>query len=743
MDVTNEVYVIDEKYIEKAQGAVIGKVAGVRLGIIYEFNKTSAEIQAELPYVQTYSQEGHVTYADDDTTGFVMFAKCFEEINELDELTPEIVGDVILNYAAENRGFFWWGENGTERNAYHQLLQGVSPEVSGDYEHVGSLCNCIGGQIFFEAIPLICAGHPEDAAKVAGIVSRVMHNGEGAIGGQFICACVSAAFVEKDIEKVIEKALSLIPPESHYAKMVNNIIYIYHKDPYNWHLCQHYINTYYDDHDAWDYGAKIVMSLLYGNGNFGYSMQICLQAAGDTDCNCGNVGSILGAFCGYKGISYHNWIEPLYDKFYISSTIPYENDVSITRFTAKLIALHCKFYKKAVPDYIKKAAEENVIAFPFSHSRQGMEAIMWRNGNECYDLVNSERSLYLSQDVTAPSGSPYTLKFWAHYVKANDCMRIYRWFNGEKDFQYNRTYEPTSCTRIFAGQTIRTKIYTRYNNCNMRICLLAYSSTLDKDRASKPITLKPYEWTELSFTLPDIGAHYDCLNIQIIPERDSYFENGYDGLDLYVDTIEILGTPHYKIDFSYNRHATDQHHHYPVMKDFDICYGEAKWLHNGSVHFYAGYKHRYQMTTENKGYVMAVTGAYMKNYIAKCKMSILPQDDTTQIDKYNSSALMLVAVNGVTHHYAVGFHNGKIAILKSGSLPAEYIVLSTSDYDYDPSKKYRFRATVAEGEILFTVTEEDGSNKKTIQAETEAPLSGCIGFGSLKSGITIYSYSVK
>jgi len=734
---------ITQEYIEKIEGSVLGKVIGVRLGVPYEFSKTSAEIQAELPYVQTYSQEGHVTYPDDDTTGFVIFAKCFEKINSLGELTPEIVGDIILNYASENRGFFWWGEKGTERNAYHQLLQGVSPQVSGDYEHVGELCNCIGGQIFYDAIGIIFAGHPEKAVKASGIVSRVLHNGEGAIGGQFISGCISIAFLEDNIENVVKTALSLIPPESRYAKMVNDIIQVYYQNPYDWHFCQHYIDTHYNWHNVWDYGAHVVMSLLYGKGSFGSSMQICLHSAGDTDCNCANVGAILGAFCGYKGISYQNWIEPLYDRFYISSAVPYENDVSISRFTAKLIALHCKFSGKAVPDYIQQAKKENIIAFPFSHSTQGMEVIMWRNGYERYDLVNTQNSLQLSQDVVPPSGSPYTLKFWAHYVKANDCMRIYRWFDGEKDFGDYRVYEPTSCTRIFGGQIIRTKLYTRYNSCNIHIRFVVYCSMNRKEYYSDEIMLKPYEWTELSFTLPDIGTHYDCLNIQIVPENDSYFENGYDGLDLYVDTIEILGKPDYKIDFYYNQYATSQIYHYPVMKNFNICYGEAKWLPEGCVHFYAGYKHCYQSTTEKNGYVMAVTGSYMENYIAKCKMSVLPEGDTSYIDKYHSSAFMLVAVNGVTYHYAVGFHNGTIAILKSGSLPSEYTILVSSDYDYNPSKKYYFRATVAEKEILFTVMDENQSNQKTVQVWTQEPLSGCIGFGSIASGIMIYSYHVK
>ena len=73
------------------------------------------------------------------------------------------------------------------------------------------------------------AGNPEDASKTAGLVASVMHNGEGKIGGMFISACIASAFVEKNIKDVIETARSLIPSDSHYASMIDNILHIYQR----------------------------------------------------------------------------------------------------------------------------------------------------------------------------------------------------------------------------------------------------------------------------------------------------------------------------------------------------------------------------------------------------------------------------------------------------------------------------------------------------------------------------------
>lgn len=78
---------MNQKWINKLYGSVLGKVIGLRLGSEFEFRYTASEIQQMYPYVQTYHQQGNVTFPDDDTTGFVFFAKVFGKISTLEELS--------------------------------------------------------------------------------------------------------------------------------------------------------------------------------------------------------------------------------------------------------------------------------------------------------------------------------------------------------------------------------------------------------------------------------------------------------------------------------------------------------------------------------------------------------------------------------------------------------------------------------------------------------------------------------
>lgn len=744
-------------YISKIYGSVLGKIIGVRVGNPLEFVKddthilTSGELQKKYPYIETYIDKYRNVYADDDTNGFVFFAKIFDNIKNIFELTPEVVAKIVLNYAAENRGFFWWDKS-TESKVFHNLVRGVSPTKSGSYDYIGNSADTVGGQIFYDAVGIIFGGNPKAAACCAKFIASVMHNGEGAIGGSFISACISSAFNENSIEKIIDTALALIPVDSEYAKMVRNIVDFYHKVPYEWTACQHYIEDNYTGHTAWDYGAHIIMALLYGNGSFSYSMEICLKSGGDTDCNCGNLGAILGAMLGYEKISFNNWIKPMNDVLYCSSAVPYENEVSITQFTAYLIKLFAKFNSYSVPNYIKNASELNNLSFAFPYSYQNFHILMWRNGEKMKSLVNDNNMWVSSKEVNAPSGSPYTLKIWADSVKAKDCIKVYRWFNiGKFD---NIKYEPTSCTKIYPGQKISVNVMTRYNTACMKVRLSVYSKIEDKTSYSECVSLERGKWQNIEFTVPNnIYSFYECVNIEAIMTENSYYENGYDGIDLYFDDFKISGNPEYSISFEDNKHLIDNNHHYPIFKNFSLCYGEAYEGQNKRryIRFHSGYPKSYiershwqQLSYDNK-FALALTGNYIDNCIIYCFMSILPTKEE-YYDYNNNASLLTFAAKGANEHYAAGFYNGKIAILKSKDIPGKYEELISQKYDYNITKRYCFEVVLIDGLIDFNIYESDGNDnikEKNLCFETDKKLlKGCIGFAGIGNGITVYEYGI-
>ena len=143
----------------------------------------------------------------------------------------------------------------------------------------------------------------------------------------FIAACISAAFVEQDIEKIIETGLSTIPQDCEYVRMARDVIDFYRKNPDNWRDCFKFIkdNYGYDRYPGVCHiipnSALIIMSLLYSEGDFSKAINICNMAGWDTDCNVANVGTIMGVRNGLDGIDYDKWRKPINDFLACSSVI--------------------------------------------------------------------------------------------------------------------------------------------------------------------------------------------------------------------------------------------------------------------------------------------------------------------------------------------------------------------------------------------------------------------------------------
>ena len=101
----------------------------------------------------------------------------------------------------------------------------------------------------------------------------------------------------------------------------------YEAHPENWRDCFQYIfeNFGYDKYPGNCHIipniAVMILSLLYGEGDFSDTLSICNMCGWDTDCNVGNVATIMGVRNGLEGIEYEKWRKPINDFLACSSVI--------------------------------------------------------------------------------------------------------------------------------------------------------------------------------------------------------------------------------------------------------------------------------------------------------------------------------------------------------------------------------------------------------------------------------------
>lgn len=315
-------------YAEKVYAAVLGKIIGVYSGRPFE-QWTHKAIQDRFGEVDRYVAEEHgvpLIVSDDDISGTFTFYRAMQDAGKGLDVSPEDIGEAWLNYVIENETVFWWGGIGmsAEHTAYLRLKAGHKPPLSGSIALNGPVvAQQIGSQIFIDAWALLCPGDPAQAAELAKRAAVVSHDGEAIYGAQMVAAMEAAAFVESDINKLIDAGLDLIPRDSAIATMIGDLREWREADN-DWRKTLARLDAKYG-YDKWLGGchmvpnhAVIMLALLYSEGSFSRALMISNTAGYDTDCNTANVGCIMALRQGLEAFTEpYDWRGPVSDRMVV------------------------------------------------------------------------------------------------------------------------------------------------------------------------------------------------------------------------------------------------------------------------------------------------------------------------------------------------------------------------------------------------------------------------------------------
>ena len=108
------------------------------------------------------------------------------------------------------------------------LRNGIPAPESGSIRQNGStMAEQIGDRFFSDTWGLVNPGKPERAARMARAAASVTHDGDGLNGAAFVASCISAAFCERDIRRVMETGLSFVEAGSIYEQAVRAVMDYY------------------------------------------------------------------------------------------------------------------------------------------------------------------------------------------------------------------------------------------------------------------------------------------------------------------------------------------------------------------------------------------------------------------------------------------------------------------------------------------------------------------------------------
>lgn len=398
-------------YEERVYAGVLGKIIGVYLGRPFEGwpNHLIEERLGEIDYYVHDKVGVRLVVTDDDISGTFTFIRALEDYKYDPQLTPKQIGQTWLNYLIDGRSVLWWGGlgNSTEHTAYLRLRAGIDAPQSGSIEMNGQVvAEQIGAQIFIDGWAMVNPGDPAQAADFARRAASVSHDGEAVYGAQILAAMEAEAFVEQDIDKLIDAGLAQVPKDALLVRMIDDIREWHAKNGDDWRATFASIK---DNYGYDKYGGNchivpnhglIVMGLLHGDGDFSRSMMIVNTAGWDTDCNSGNLGCLMGIRNGVDGIDAGpDWRGPFSDVCYLP-TADSGGGISDAVFQTERIVAAGKGLRGIAYEAPKDGARYH---FSYPGSVQGFKG----TGCEIFNQVttNGERSLAVVFEAIEP-GSP-------------------------------------------------------------------------------------------------------------------------------------------------------------------------------------------------------------------------------------------------------------------------------------------------------------------------------------------------
>lgn len=692
---------IPEQYLEKVYSGFLGMNIGIRLGAPVEPTIWTYErIKNTYGDITGYVKEFKNFAADDDVNGPVYFLRALVDDAKDRPIEPQDVARAWLNYAREGVGMFWWGGYGisTEHTAYLNLKHGIPAPQSGSILQNGKvMAEQIGGQIFIDTWGLVNPADPVRAADYGQAAASVSHDGEGIYGARFMCACIAKAFVCNDIMEIIDTGLAQIPADSTYAAVAHAVLDFYQAHTDDWRACYELLvrDWGYDKYTGVCHiipnAGVCVLAMAYGKGNFARTVEIATMCGWDTDCNAGNVGTILGVMCGVDGLLDH-YRKPINDGIILSGISGYLNILDVPTYAKEVALLGYRIAGERVPEELAGSVKDGEVHFDFelpgsTHNMRVSDPFY------CMASHSEERSY-------AGKGSLKVLV--DRMSRGNQCKLYYKPFYRRDEFSDER-YMPVMTPTAYPGQQVTMRLYLEQWNGWEQLGIAPYVRSVSDKREHLQgyVQLRQEEWMEISFTIPEVDG--DLIDeVGIVIEGYSPAKSKTLGV-LYLDEFHITGKAGYTISIAKQRKELG------TITPFSVDHG-AWSVEDGRLSLM-----RYEDAF-----------AYAGNYYSRDYEISVP------VEPVNGDChLLLIRAQGAMRGYGAGLCGDRKAVIYKNDFG--FTKLAETEFDWKPGMVYNMVLSALGNTITLSI---DG--KQVLSVEDASFAYGMYGCGSLTMGRTFY-----
>jgi hypothetical protein len=303
---------------DKIRGGWAGQTIGVTYGAPVEFRYQGSMINDYQPLVW---YDGLLKKSMLEAPG--IYDDLYLDITFVEVFAREGLQAPVASHAnaMAHAGYMLWHANQAAR---YNILHGITAPSSGQW--INNLhADCIDYQIESDFAGLMSPAMPNAASAISDRIGHIMNYGDGWYGGVFVGAMYATAFTSSDVNYIVTEALKTIPPHTGFYDCIADVIRWHEQYPADWKQCWFEIQKKWTNDigcpdgvfspfniDAKVNAAYVVLGLLYGNGDFGKSIEIAARAGQDADCNPSTVAGILGTVLGYEAIPAY-WKQGLHE----------------------------------------------------------------------------------------------------------------------------------------------------------------------------------------------------------------------------------------------------------------------------------------------------------------------------------------------------------------------------------------------------------------------------------------------
>ncbi len=220
-------------------------------------------------------------------------------------------GSAVLGKAFAQGGFPVFHAN---KQARHNILNGLLPPISGQWMH-NPFSDDMGFQGASGFIGLMNPGMPNSTLAFTEKLCHISNEGDGYYASVFPALLHCLAFTHDSPADIIVRSLAAFPPESHFHQCISNVLGWHEQYPDNWKQAWLLAGKKWGsgnsmgsqggngiNSDAKLNMAYVAIALLYGEGDFGRSVEIATRCGQASATNPAIVGGVLGTLMGFGNI---------------------------------------------------------------------------------------------------------------------------------------------------------------------------------------------------------------------------------------------------------------------------------------------------------------------------------------------------------------------------------------------------------------------------------------------------------